>query len=145
MKKQIQDKTVQYFSSGFHCAESIAKAILEQFDDKYDPQSIKAASAFQGGIGKSKQDVCGALTGGLVALGILYGRTSPAQSNETLAAMAAQFRTAFIEKLGSTNCAQLIKTKVNSKPDYTCIQLTRDAAGLLADILNKLDIQEQQK
>ena len=135
MKKQIQDKTVHYFSSGFHCAESIAKAILEQFDENFDPQSIKAASAFQGGIGKSKQDVCGALTGGLVALGILYGRCDASKSNEALAAMAARFRTAFIEELGSTNCAQLIKNKVDPTSDYTCIQLTRDAAGLLADIL----------
>ena len=135
MKKQIQEKTVQYFSSGFHCAESIAKAILEQYDENFDPQSIKAASAFLGGIGKSHQDVCGALTGGLVALGVLYGRSDASKSNEALAAMAAQFRTVFIEELGSTNCAQLIKNKIDPTPDYTCIQLTRDAAGLLADIL----------
>ena len=77
MKGTIQENAFQYFISGLHCAESIARAILEHYGEFYNPEWIKAASAFQGGIGKCKQDVCGALTGGVVALGILKGRNDP--------------------------------------------------------------------
>ena len=76
-KKDIQENAYQYFVSGYHCAESIARAVIESQSDAFDPESIKAASAFQGGIGKCKQDACGALTGGIVALGVLKGEQTP--------------------------------------------------------------------
>ena len=49
--------------------------------------------------------------------------------------MANRFRERFMEKFGSTNCAVLLKTVVDPNPEYTCKHLTRDAAGLLADVI----------
>jgi len=134
-KKEIQENAYRYFVSGYHCAESIARAVIESQSDNFDPESIKAASAFQGGIGKCKQDACGALTGGIVALGVLKGRTDPAQDISEAVRMANQFRERFMEKFGSTNCAVLLKTVVDPNPEYTCKHLTRDAAGLLAEVI----------
>jgi C_GCAxxG_C_C family probable redox protein len=134
-KKEIQENTYRYFVSGFHCAESIARAVIESRSDPFDPESVKAASAFQGGIGKCKQDACGALTGGIVALGVLKGRTVPSQDISDAVRLANRFRERFLEKFGSTNCAVLLKTVVDPNPEYTCKHLTRDAAGLLADLL----------
>ncbi len=135
-KKDIQKKAFQNFISGYHCAESIARAIIESYSDAFDPESIKAASAFQGGIGRCKQDACGALTGGVVALGVLKGRTEPGQDISEAVGMANRFREKFIERFGSTNCAVLLKTVVEPNPEYTCKHLTRDAAGLLADVID---------
>jgi len=136
-KNEIQKKAFQNFVSGYHCAESIARAILESHSDRFDPEWIKAASAFQGGIGKCKQDACGALTGGVVALGVLMGRTEPGQDISGAVGMAYQFRERFLKKFGSTNCAVLLKTLVDPNPEYTCKHLTRDAAGLLVEILEE--------
>ena len=136
-KKDIQEKAFQNFISGYHCAESIAKAIIESQSHVFGPESIKAASAFQGGIGKCKQDACGALTGGVVALGVLKGRTDPSQDITEAVSMANRFRERFLEKFGSTNCAVLLKTIVDPNPGYTCKHLTRDAAGLLVDVLEE--------
>jgi C_GCAxxG_C_C family probable redox protein len=134
-KNEIQEKTYRYFLSGYHCAESIARAVMESQVEPFDPNWIKAASAFQGGIGKCKQDACGALTGGVVAIGVLKGRTTPDQDNTEAVNLANQFRERFIKKFGSTNCAVLLKTVVDPNPEYTCKHLTRDAAGLLADVM----------
>ena len=134
-KEDIQENTFKYFVSGYHCAESIARAVIESHSETFNPEWIKAASAFQGGIGRCKQDACGALTGGIVAIGVLKGRTSPEQDNTEAAALANRFRERFINRFGSTNCAVLLNTIVNSNPEYTCKHLTRDAAGLLADVL----------
>jgi C_GCAxxG_C_C family probable redox protein len=136
-KKEIQENTYRYFVSGYHCAESIARAVIESQSAATDPESMKAASAFQGGIGKCKQDACGALTGGIVALGVLKGRTEPSQDISEAVRMASRFRERFLEKFGSTNCAVLLKTVVEPNPDYTCKHLTRDAAGLLADVMEE--------
>jgi C_GCAxxG_C_C family probable redox protein len=134
-KKDAQEKAFQNFLSGYHCAESIARAILESYSEGFNPEWIKAASAFQGGIGKCKQDACGALTGGIVALGVLMGRTDPSQDISGAVSMANRYRERFLEKFGSTNCAVLLKTVVDPDPEYTCKHLTRDAAGLLADVI----------
>jgi C_GCAxxG_C_C family probable redox protein len=134
-KNDIREKAFQNFISGYHCAESIARAIIESQSDAFDPETIKAASAFQGGIGRCKQDACGALTGGVVALGVLKGRTEPGQDISEAVVMANRFRIKFIERFGSTNCAVLLKTVVDPNPEYTCKHLTRDAAGLLAEVI----------
>jgi C_GCAxxG_C_C family probable redox protein len=136
-KKDVQEKAFQNFLSGYHCAESIARAILESCSEGFNPEWIRAASAFQGGIGKCKKDACGALTGGVVALGVLMGRTDPSQDISDAVSMANQYRERFLEKFGSTNCAVLLKTVVDPNPEYTCKHLTRDAAGLLADVLEE--------
>ncbi len=136
-KQEVQDNAYRYFVSGYHCAESIARAVIESRTDAFDPESIKAASAFQGGIGKCKQDACGALTGGIVALGVLKGRTNPSQDITEAVRMANRFRERFLEKFGSTNCAVLLKTVVEPNPEYTCKHLTRDAAGLLTEVLEE--------
>jgi C_GCAxxG_C_C family probable redox protein len=110
---------------------------MESQSESFNPEWIKAASAFQGGIGKCKQDVCGALSGGVVAIGMLKGRTTPEQDNTKAAALANQYRERFIHRFGSTNCAVLLKTVVDPNPEYTCKHLTRDAAGLLAELLEE--------
>jgi C_GCAxxG_C_C family probable redox protein len=135
-KKDIQENAFQYFVSGYHCAEAIARAVIESQSEPFDPEWIKAASAFQGGIGKCKQDACGALTGGVVALGVLKGRTTPTQDITDAVRLANQFRERFIEKFGSTNCAVLLKTVVDPNPEYTCKHLTKDAVGLLVDVID---------
>jgi hypothetical protein len=35
------------------------------------------ACAFGGGVGLSRQEMCGALSGGVLLIGLLYGRTHP--------------------------------------------------------------------
>jgi C_GCAxxG_C_C family probable redox protein len=136
-KQEIEQNTFKHFLSGYHCAESIARAIIESRQQPFDPQWIKAASAFQGGIGKCHEDACGALTGGIVALGVLGGRTEPGQDISATVRMANLYRRKFLERFGSTNCAVLVKTLVDPNPEFTCKHLTSEAAGLLAEILEE--------
>ena len=72
-EEKIKEIVYRNYNDGFHCAEAIANTIKELFPKKSDI-SCNAASGFCGGIGGCKQDVCGALSGGIVALGFIYGR-----------------------------------------------------------------------
>jgi C_GCAxxG_C_C family probable redox protein len=75
--KEIRKKVYGHYESGFHCAEVITKTVLEMFSRKPHPEATKAASVFGGGIGGSTEELCGAFTGGVIALGYLLGRDAP--------------------------------------------------------------------
>lgn len=82
MKKQVSINKVKndaynlFKSGGFYCSEAIVYAIRENFDEKMPDGLIAAASGFPVGIGKSKC-VCGAVSGGVIAIGYFFGRTKP--------------------------------------------------------------------
>ena len=97
---------------------------------------MKAASAFQGGVGSCKQDVCGAFSGGIVDLGILKGRSDLETDHSEAVSMANTYREAFIQRFGSTNYAELLKTVVDPVPEFTCKHLTKEVAGLLAEVID---------
>lgn len=48
--------------------------MLESHATEAPPEVIRAASGFGGGIGGSTEELCGAFTGGIIALGFLLGR-----------------------------------------------------------------------
>ncbi len=52
--------------------------------------------------------MCGAVTGGIMALGILYGRDNDQQSYATVYEKVQQFLRAFEEEYRSINCFELI-------------------------------------
>ncbi len=136
-KKEIEQKTYDYFNGGFNCAESISKAIIEEFSKEKSVEIPKIASGFGGGVGHSKDDICGTLAGGIMALGFLYGRMNQGENIQKLMKITAEFRTEFINKFGSSNCKILLdKFGVQEKSDK-CKKITAEAAGLLADLIAK--------
>ncbi|MBN2600971.1 MAG: C-GCAxxG-C-C family protein, partial [Candidatus Marinimicrobia bacterium] len=63
--------------SGFNCAESVLRAIIEDFSNTKDLDFLKVASVFGGGIDSSHKEHCGAFSGGIIAVSYLLGRTNP--------------------------------------------------------------------
>ncbi len=65
-------KAAEYFNRGFNCAESTLLALSDSLDIecKYIP---KIATGFGGGVGRHGE-ICGALSGSIMALGIVLGR-----------------------------------------------------------------------
>ncbi len=70
--KQAGEKAVAYFNEGYNCAESTLLALSDflGIECKYIP---RVAGGFGGGIGKHGE-ICGALSGTIMALGIVFGR-----------------------------------------------------------------------
>jgi C_GCAxxG_C_C family probable redox protein len=92
-------------------------------------------TGFVGGIGGTHEDVCGALTGGIVAISFLHGRTEPGQDIQVAKKLAVEFRGRFIEEFGSSNC-QVILDGLSARGDgFDCKRLTAVAAGLLSELL----------
>ncbi len=128
-------KTFDYFQSGFHCAESISKAIVEIYGETPAHDIPKVASGFGGGIGKCKEDTCGAVTGGIIALGYLYGRTEPGTDFRNAWELSAEFRKQFIDKFGTANCGRLLEQFGEQENMIKCKNMTAEAAGILSALI----------
>ncbi|HMK66600.1 MAG TPA: arsenite methyltransferase, partial [Thermodesulfobacteriota bacterium] len=99
--KAIKKKVYGHFQSGFHCAEAISSAILDTFFEKDRPDAIRAASVFGGGIAGSTEELCGAFTGGVLALGYLLGRNHPGDDLHDCAKVTREFKSRFGGQFGS--------------------------------------------
>lgn len=134
-RDEVEKTTFDHYVSGFHCAEAIAKTIIELYAENPNVEITKAASAFRGGIGGTHTETCGALTGGIVAIGYLYGRIEPGKDIQHAKELAAEFTAQFVEEFGSTNCGVLLEKLGKQHNSLKCKRLTATAAGLLSELL----------
>ena len=101
-------KAAELFLGGYNCAQSVAVAFCDVtgLDEDF---SAKMASSFGGGMGRLRE-VCGAVSGMYLVLGLLYGYDTPGDdvSKKRLytdvQALAAQFR----EACGSIVCREIL-------------------------------------
>lgn len=133
-EEKIKEIVYRNYNDGFHCAEAIANTIKELFPKKSDI-SCNAASGFCGGIGGCKQDVCGALSGGIVALGFIYGRQKGEINISKLVSISAEFRQSFITKYKTTVCMDVIKNLENMTEYNGCRDLTAKTTWILYNLI----------
>jgi C_GCAxxG_C_C family probable redox protein len=101
------EKAVKRFLEGYNCAQSVLLTMFEYWNGENE-LIPKIATAFGGGIGRCGS-VCGALTGGIMALGIKYGTNEPSLEKRLEAYKKAQeFYKRFEEHHGSVLCQELI-------------------------------------
>jgi C_GCAxxG_C_C family probable redox protein len=130
-------KAFEYHKSGFHCAEAVSKAIIESYSMDVGKNIPKVATAFGGGVGRTKHEICGALTGGIIALGYLFGRSEPGADWTDVSELAAKLKRRFVQEFGTTNCGALSATFGPEENMMRCKQLSGEAAGMLADIIEE--------
>jgi len=139
------DKAVDYFKQGYNCAQAVALAFCEETGLSRE-QAARLASAFGGGMGRMRE-VCGALSGAFLVLGMLRGYERAEQTAEK-AALYEEVRalaTRFKESNGSILCRDLIPdAAAGGAPEprtqayyerRPCACYVSDAARLLAELL----------
>lgn len=65
---------------------------------------LRASTPFGGGVGCCQEELCGALSGGVLMLGALMGRTRPTEDDERLRALVCLLRDRFRAAVGHTIC-----------------------------------------
>jgi C_GCAxxG_C_C family probable redox protein len=71
----IKQRARNNFSLGYNCAECVLEAVLKVIDTGLPPEVQKFATGFGGGVGLFG-DTCGAITGAVLAVGAVHGRSS---------------------------------------------------------------------
>ena len=97
------------FLSGYNCAQ----AVLDAFRDEAaldEDLALKIATGLGAGMGR-KQEVCGAVTGGILVLGLRHGRgsTGDHSATELTYLRARELMDRFGARHGSCLCRQLLQ------------------------------------
>ena len=140
-------KAAELFLGGYNCAQAVAVAFCD-LTGLEEKQAAKMASAFGGGMGRLRE-VCGAVSGMLLVLGILDGYDDPTNDAakrelySRVQALAREFR----EENGSIICRELLDNPPadpNPTPRtadfYTqrpCARMVLTAARILDEYLQK--------
>ncbi len=75
--EKAKESAAQNFKQGLNCAESVYLAVYDQLEEPALPrESVAVSTGFGGGIGVYGS-ACGALLGGMAALGLVHGRKNP--------------------------------------------------------------------
>lgn len=79
--KKIEEKAKERFGEGgLFCAESVLTTVSDEAA-VVSPLIPRIAAGFGGGIARTR-GICGAVAGGIMALGIVYGRDNAEKSYE---------------------------------------------------------------
>jgi len=106
--KSKSDAATEKFLSGYNCAQSVLWTFSNEL--RFDPESaLKIACGFGAGMAR-RQDICGAVTGGIMALGLKYGRGDKQDrtATEETYAKTQELMRRFEARHGSCNCRQLL-------------------------------------
>ena len=106
-KNILCEKAAARFLKGYNCAQSVLLTMFEHWNGKNELVP-KIATGFGGGIGRCGS-ACGALTGGVMALGTKYGTNEPSLEKRLKAyEVARKFYKQFETRHGSVLCLELI-------------------------------------
>lgn len=141
---QRSDLAVRKFLEGCNCAQSVLYPFCA--DLGLDPAAaLKIASGFGGGIGRHGE-VCGALSGAIMALGLRFGgdsRTAIEAAYSKTQELVGRFR----QKHGAILCRQLLegidlateeghrRFKELDLHEKTCKRCVQTAAALAEELL----------
>jgi C_GCAxxG_C_C family probable redox protein len=110
-------------------------AVGEHVLGEMDPQWVRMTTGFAGGIGRIRDDVCGALAGGVMVIGGAEGRASPDESADPAVDLAALFWERFSAEIGPTRCGPLRETLREPDGSVSCIGVVEQAATILLELL----------
>ena len=119
------------------CAEAVLLTLNDTFEGTLtDEEAINLGSTFCMGVG-SAGCMCGALAGGLAAVGLFSAKGELAASNAHSRDLGKELHDAFVKHHGSTCCRSLTRhVKKDPKKHFAqCTMLTGDAAQLAARII----------
>ena len=114
-------------------------AVGEHVLGEMDPQWVRMTTGFAGGIGRVREDACGALIGGVMVVGGAVGRSSPDESCDPALDLAGRFWERFSTEIGHTRCGVL--REIIREPDGSvpCGALVEQAATILLEVLDQTE------
>jgi C_GCAxxG_C_C family probable redox protein len=130
------DSAKKYYDKCFdlNCAETMIYAANEEYDMKLSKETLKTMAAFGGGM--AIESVCGAITGSLAVLSLMFTKDRGHES-ERVKNLSKEFFSEYHKALNTYNCSEL---KAEYKNDNLRCWIMIEKA---ADILGKIIVREK--
>lgn len=139
------ERAVSRFDEEFSCSQSVFSILAPEMGLS-EGAALKIASAFGGGISR-QGEVCGAVTGALMTLGLKYGSSKP-DEEDAIREASQELMHRFKEKNGTLLCRELLgyeikfpeereKAKESGVFSRVCPLLVQDATELAEEIMKE--------
>ena len=139
------EQAVERFKGGFNCSQAVLGSYSEQFGLDCE-KAFKIATGFGGGMRMS--DICGAVTGAYMVLGLKYGNvTAEDQQNKAKTyEKVIEYTNQFKARNGSVMCRDLLGYDISTPEGdkeaqdkglfaTICPKLVQDSTEILEEIL----------
>lgn len=125
-----------YRTGQFLCSEAVFMVANDYLGHPVSDDMVRLASGFPVGMGMAGC-VCGALSGGVMALGLKYGRSQPGVKTPGMFEAAQELHDRFKARRRITCCRVLTRKFELGSPDHMvqCIAITGEVA---ADVIESL-------
>lgn len=143
------DKAEKYFSNNFNCSQAVFTTFATEMglDEEL---ALKIATQFGGGARKG--EMCGAVSGAVMVLGLKYGHchSNDAEEKGRAYQISEDFMNRFIEKNGTVVCRELLGYDLSKTEDMTkiqelnlfkttCPEMIRCATEIVDEMINELE------
>lgn len=142
------EKAEEYFCNNFNCSQAVFTTFATEMglDEEV---ALRIATQFGGGARKG--EMCGAVSGALMALGLKYGHCHAEDAEEKGKAyqIAEDFMNRFIAEKGTVVCRELLGYDVSKTEDMqkikelnlfktVCPEMVRCATLIVEQMINEL-------
>ena len=144
-----REKADEYHKRGYGCAQSVLAAYADDYNLD-EEMALRISTGFGSGMGRMCE-VCGALTGGFMVIGLKHGKvitdgTKYGRDTETSYRLVAELADRFKEKHGTILCRDILDCDLSKPEDreravkeglfaHTCNECILDAVDILEEIL----------
>ena len=139
--EEVKARAFDLYANGqFVCSEAVLYAINGTLGNPFPAGVVRLASGFGGGIG-NRGYVCGALTGGVMALGLAFGRTEAGARCPKLLPVTRELVDWFNQTFMSSCCAVLTKKRgiLGGKESDKCSIMTGETAAKTMELILKYE------
>ncbi|KAF5088572.1 C-GCAxxG-C-C family protein [Methanoculleus horonobensis] len=140
------DEAVSRFMQGYNCAQAVSSVFAK---DAGVPEEVVLGIATGFGAGVARTDgMCGAVSGAVIAIGLLFGSTGPEEkeAKDLTYDITREFVTRFVEKNGTVSCTGLLGCDLSTGEGFArareenltrtiCPRCVRDAVEILEEVL----------
>ena len=102
----------QYHKEGWNCAQAVAASCAD-LAGRTPEEVLAGLGGFGGGIGGSHEEVCGAVSGGVLILSLCFphAQGGDQEAKRKVYRLAKEYRRRFSEVFGLTRCGELLRVR----------------------------------
>ena len=145
-----KETATRYYADAFTCSQAVFAAFGKDMGLTED-QCLKIGGAFGGGMAR-QQLTCGAVTGAMMVIGLIYGKGlgDDVSQKEITYEKANELFAEFQRKNGSLNCRTLLKGLNLNDPEElkkiqelglfqtSCVKYIQDVVEIVEQMMNPL-------